>query len=150
MHQERDYASCARALGEKIAALTSREERMRLTVEVLWAHLQDKRVAWLGFYELTPGGDSMLLRVCRPKPACSPIGMHGACGQVFLSAKPLVVRDVKDLGPNYVACDPLLGADGLGRIGLLRDLSRTAAYIGSAPKWCITGRSRRRLRAASA
>ncbi|MGP1309791.1 MAG: GAF domain-containing protein, partial [Phycisphaerales bacterium] len=42
----------------------------------------------------------------RDKPACSPIGMHGACGKCFLSGETLVVRDVKDLGPNYVACDP--------------------------------------------
>ena len=42
----------------------------------------------------------------RNTPACSPIGLHGACGQAYLSRQPLVVRDVAALGENYVACDP--------------------------------------------
>jgi len=51
-------------------------------------------------------GEGMVLGPRRDKPACSPIGMHGACGQAYLSRTTLVVRDVKDLGENYVACDP--------------------------------------------
>ena len=48
----------------------------------------------------------MTLAAREPKPACSPIGLHGACGQSFTSAKPLVVKDVAQLGAGYIACDP--------------------------------------------
>lgn len=48
----------------------------------------------------------MVLVARRDKPACSPIGMHGACGRGLLSKRPLVVRDVTALGAGYIACDP--------------------------------------------
>ena len=48
----------------------------------------------------------MILGPSRNKPACSPIGLHGACGQALLSRATLIVRDVKELGDNYIACDP--------------------------------------------
>jgi putative methionine-R-sulfoxide reductase with GAF domain len=48
----------------------------------------------------------MTLAARRPKPACSPIGVHGACGQCLLAGRTLVVRDVRDLGEGYIACDP--------------------------------------------
>ena len=58
---------------------------MQVFVDVLWDALHGPR---------------------RDRPAGSPIGMHGACGQAFRSGRPLVVRDVKELGENYIACDP--------------------------------------------
>ena len=82
-----------------------RPERMRAAIGVLWAGLKDTGVSWVGFY-LHEAGEELVLGPREPKPACSPIGLHGACGQVFASRKPLVVRDVRELGENYVACDP--------------------------------------------
>ncbi|MFH0981341.1 MAG: GAF domain-containing protein [Planctomycetota bacterium] len=58
-----------------------------------------------GFY-LHEGGDELVLGPRRDQPACSPIGLYGACGQAFRRQKPLVVRDVRDLGADYIACDP--------------------------------------------
>lgn len=48
----------------------------------------------------------LVLAARAPKPACSPIGLHGACGRSLRTGRPLVVRDVRDLGVNYIACDP--------------------------------------------
>jgi putative methionine-R-sulfoxide reductase with GAF domain len=48
----------------------------------------------------------MILVVREPKPACSPLGLHGACGQCWSSGRSLVVTDVANLGAGYVACDP--------------------------------------------
>jgi len=48
----------------------------------------------------------MTLGPRRDKPACSPIGLHGACGQAALAGHSLLVRDVRALGVNYIACDP--------------------------------------------
>lgn len=78
---------------------------MKQFCDVLWSALHPSGISWIGFYEKAVG-DEMVLVSCRDKPACSPIGMHGACGRAFLTRKPLVVRDVKDLGENYIACDP--------------------------------------------
>ena len=99
--RQRDYAHLAMFL----RAQGSREATMAATVDVLWEALASTGVSWLGFY-LHASGDELLLGPRRDKPACSPIGLHGACGQAFRSGTPLIVRDVADLGPNYIACDP--------------------------------------------
>jgi putative methionine-R-sulfoxide reductase with GAF domain len=78
---------------------------MQKVVDVLWEALKDTGVSWVGFYS-HQGGDELVLGPRRDKPACSPIGLHGACGQVFTSRQAMVVRDVAELGENYVACDP--------------------------------------------
>lgn len=83
-----------------------REARLQAFCDALWPALSPTGVSWLGFYTAREGDEEMILAARRDKPACSPIGMHGACGRCFLSKQPLVVRDVKDLGVNYVACDP--------------------------------------------
>ena len=82
-----------------------REQRMQVFVDAVWNALHDQGVSWVGFY-LDHDNDELVLGPCRNKPACSPIGMHGACGQSFRSGEPLVVRDVADLGAEYIACDP--------------------------------------------
>ncbi len=82
-----------------------RQERMRAVVQVLWDALRETGVSWVGFY-VHEGDDELVLAAREPKPACSPIGMHGACGRVFLTGSPLVVYDVRELGENYIACDP--------------------------------------------
>jgi putative methionine-R-sulfoxide reductase with GAF domain len=60
--------------------------------------------SWVGFYQL--GDGEMTLGPRRDKPACSPIGLYGACGQAALSGRSLIVPDVRELGENYIACDP--------------------------------------------
>ncbi len=102
-----------------IPADAPRIDRMRAVVDAIWSAFRareagDRGVSWVGFY-LAPGQaldgdtarpDEMILAVREPKPACSPIGLHGACGKCFLTHTPLVVTDVRALGEHYVACDP--------------------------------------------
>lgn len=86
-----------------------RDEAMRRFVEIAWREYAAEGVSWVGFYEDQPEApfeDRLVLRCGAPKPACSPIGLHGACGRALTSAMPLVVHDVADLGANYIACDP--------------------------------------------
>jgi len=83
----------------------NRVKRMRAFVDTLWDHLAETGVSWIGFY-LPDDEGGLVLGPSRDKPACSPIGLHGACGRAFLEKRSLVVRDVADLGENYVACDP--------------------------------------------
>lgn len=93
-----DIAARIRHSGDRVV-------RMQAVVDALWGALHDKGVSWVGFY-LHEGGDELVLGPRRDKPACSPIGLHGACGRAFLSRQPLVVRDVAELGSSYIACDP--------------------------------------------
>jgi putative methionine-R-sulfoxide reductase with GAF domain len=94
---------------DKIASVVPstgpREQRMRAVVDALWDGLYETGVSWVGFY-LPEGESELVLGPSRNKPACSPIGLHGVCGQAFTGRKPIVVRDVRELGQNYVACDP--------------------------------------------
>ena len=98
----RPYNTLAKRFGELRG---TRDERMRAFVDLAWDAMHPTGVSWLGFY-LHQGKDELILGPRRDKPACSPIGLHGACGQAFLSRQPLVVRDVAELGANYIACDP--------------------------------------------
>ena len=94
---------------EKLAASLAdlsgdRTARMQSVVDALWDALHVTGVSWVGFY-ICEGGKELVLGPRRDKPACSPIGLHGACGQAFTLRRPLVVRDVSELGDNYIACD---------------------------------------------
>jgi L-methionine (R)-S-oxide reductase len=105
---ERPYHEIASGLHEIASGLQGegdRTARMQAVVDRLWQDLETLGVSWVGFY-LKSAGDELVLGPSRNKPACSPIGLHGACGQVFLSGQPLVVKDVRDLGAGYIACDP--------------------------------------------
>jgi putative methionine-R-sulfoxide reductase with GAF domain len=82
-----------------------RHTRMQAVVDALWDALAPTGVSWAGFY-LHAGGDELILGPRRDKPACSPIGLHGACGRAFLTETPLLVQDVRELGAGYIACDP--------------------------------------------
>jgi putative methionine-R-sulfoxide reductase with GAF domain len=85
------------------------ETRMRLFVNALWELLAPTGVSWAGFYLDQPGQPDdrrLILGPCRDKPACSPIGMHGVCGQALRFGTTRIVADVHELGANYVACDP--------------------------------------------
>ena len=87
----------------------SRQARMQAVVDALWQAFADQGYSWVGFYldqPHEPDDRRMILGPCRDKPACSPIGLHGACGRALLSRQTLIVRDVAELGENYIACDP--------------------------------------------
>lgn len=100
---ERDYAPIALALN---GVGGDRAQRMRSFVDTVWRFTKDHGVSWVGFYTKVDDADEMVLGPARDKPACSPIGMHGACGQCFLKHRPYLVHDVHNLGAGYVACDP--------------------------------------------
>jgi L-methionine (R)-S-oxide reductase len=93
-----------RQIAECMVADGTFEQRMETVVDHLWNLLKNTGVSWVGFY--LPDGEQMVLGPCRDKPACSPIGLHGACGQAFTKAEPIVVQDVAELGEGYIACDP--------------------------------------------
>ena len=117
-HGPRHYAD----IRLNISGDSSRDERMRRFVDALWEAFGDdepsKRYpapfSWVGFY-LGPGesfegttasAEEMILAHRLNKPACSPIGLHGACGRAYLERGALVVADVARLGEKYIACDP--------------------------------------------
>ncbi len=91
-------------LVERIRPDGDRTQRMQAFVDVVWDAMHDAGVSWIGFY-LSNGDSELVLGPRRDKPACSPIGLHGACGQAFTSVQTLVVRDVAELGEGYIACD---------------------------------------------
>ena len=81
----RDYAAITRALPANIQTM-SLEQRMRAVADALWNALHDKGVSWVGFYvdhSDQPDDQRLILGPCRNKPACSPIGLHGVCGQTL-------------------------------------------------------------------
>lgn len=103
-------------LAESVRTLNGdRSGRMHAVADLLWDALHPVGVSWIGFYEIAgPGNDhgaepggAMILAPHRDKPACSPIGLHGACGRAWRERVSLVVNDVASLGEGYVACDPL-------------------------------------------
>ncbi|MBL0926601.1 MAG: GAF domain-containing protein [Phycisphaerales bacterium] len=105
----RDY----RAVLDRIAGrYSTRDEAMRVLVDALWEAFgggtaaEGRGYSWVGFYFKPPLVDEMVLGPRRDKPACSPIGLHGACGRCWRERVSLVVPDVKSLGEHYVACDP--------------------------------------------
>ena len=100
---ERDYKQVAMALSDVSG---NRHRRMHEVCDVLWRFFKDFGVSWVGFYEKDPDAEQMILGPSRDKPACSPIGLHGACGQAALTKTTLVITDVAKLGEGYVACDP--------------------------------------------
>ena len=95
--------------GDVVDPEQERQILMKVFIAATWPRLKEHGVSWIGFYQAdlpTPHTTSMLLAAREPKAACSPIGLHGVCGNSFTSGKPIVVRDVTQLGDNYIACDP--------------------------------------------
>ncbi len=93
------------ALAREISPGLDRAAAMAAFCDAAWKHLSAAGVSWIGFY-VHEGGDELILAARRDKPACSPIGLHGACGRAFREKRPLIVRDVAALGASYIACDP--------------------------------------------
>ncbi|MHC4989716.1 MAG: GAF domain-containing protein [Planctomycetota bacterium] len=86
-----------------------RQSRMQQVVDRLWPTLSTRGVSWLGFYLEQPDEPEdrrLVLGPHRDSPACSPIGLHGVCGQAIRTGLTRIVEDVKTLGDQYVACDP--------------------------------------------
>lgn len=102
----RNYDQIGQDLDRAISSAQTRDERMQVFVDVLWPALSPTGVSWLGFYTRDGDADEMLLQARRDRPACSPIGLHGACGQSCTTRTTLIVTDVANLGEGYVACDP--------------------------------------------
>ncbi len=75
-------------------------------LDIAWSALEPTGVSWIGFYRTADDERSMLLEQCRDRPACSPIGMHGVCGQAAKTGRTKIIEDVAALGEDYVACDP--------------------------------------------
>lgn len=123
---ERDYA----ALRPSVRGGSDHASSRRRFLEQTWAAFGDpsptpdrRTVSWIGFYERDPSDASQMLLLDRePKPACSPIGLHGMCGRGMIDAAAIIIDNVRTLGPNYIACDPrdqselvipVFGADGV-------------------------------------
>ena len=107
MNEERwqSYERATEAICLAMGDGMDQASRIKVVVDVLWEEFGEGcPVSWVGFYRLGEG--EMVLGYCRDKPACSPIGLHGACGKVGLSGESLIVRDVRELGGAYISCDP--------------------------------------------
>jgi putative methionine-R-sulfoxide reductase with GAF domain len=105
----RDYDHLCAVVCAALSADKSHTQRMRILADLIWQHYHDQGVSWVGFYidhPDEPDDRRLVLGPHRDKPACSPIGLHGACGQALVSKQIMIVRDVRELGPNYIACDP--------------------------------------------
>jgi len=106
MRYDRDYMKIAGKVKASANGDQTTEERMARVIDVLWEELKGQGLAWVGFYKITDDKKEMLL-VCRqPKPACSPIGLHGVCGKAWKERKAQIVPDVHALGGDHIVCDP--------------------------------------------
>ncbi len=117
-------------LAEAVSPEGSPEARMRQVIDVLWRGLEASGVSWVGFYVTkasAPETERLVLGPCRDKPACSPIGLHGVCGQALRFGRVRVVPDVQELGEDYIACDPQDRAEIV--IPLLDEQSRSWAVL---------------------
>ena len=97
------------AVIDELKPTGSRDQRMHAVVDTLWSSFHDLGYSWVGFYIDNPHESDdcrLVLGPCRDKPACSPIGLHGVCGQSMRTKKPRIVEDINELGENYIACDP--------------------------------------------
>lgn len=100
---DREYEPVALALNHVAG---DRVRRMREVTDTLWRFFRHHGVSWVGFYTITEDHESMVLGPSRDTPACSPIGLHGACGKTWRTKRPMIIGDVVNLGPEYIACDP--------------------------------------------
>lgn len=105
----RDYDAVVERLEASALGGATLDIRMQTVVDALWEAFSAEGYSWVGFYladEQASESERLVLAARRDKPACSPIGLHGVCGQGYASRRTVIVRDVVDLGEAYVACDP--------------------------------------------
>lgn len=79
---------------------------MREIVEELWDQFAGSPYSWCGFYFYSPDGSQLVLGPHRDKPACSPLPLHGVCGEALKTGRTQIVPDVKALGDKHIECDP--------------------------------------------
>ncbi len=115
------YGAVAKRLAAQLRPGATRKERMQATVDALWSAFSEQGMSWCGFYLPDESRQQLLLGPRRDKPACSPIELHGVCGRAFREKAAVAINDVKELGWDYIACDPrdrsevavpILAADG--------------------------------------
>lgn len=105
----RDYQQLESSVRALIAGAADLNDRMQIVVDAVWNACAAHGVSWVGFYleDADASEDSRLvLGPRRDKPACSPIGLHGVCGAAYVTRSIQIVRDIRELGDSYVACDP--------------------------------------------
>ena len=101
----RPYEQVAAAL----SASGATEHRMQAVADALWEVMRDKGVSWVGFYldrSDATGERCLELGPYRDKPACTPIGLHGVCGQALRFGRSRIVHDVTEIEDEYITCDP--------------------------------------------
>lgn len=99
------YEKAAAAIDAAITPAMDSTARMKVIVDALWDEFGAHRpMSWVGFYLM--GDREMVLGPRRDKPACSPIGLNGACGIAAMMGSTFIVPDVRELGESYIACDP--------------------------------------------
>lgn len=98
----RDYG----AVRPVFTRAADRDARLQAVVDSLWEAFESRGYSWVGFYAIDAAKESMILTHRQPKPACSPIGLHGCCGRSWKEQRSIVVHDVAALGNGYIACDP--------------------------------------------
>ncbi|MCA9295689.1 MAG: GAF domain-containing protein [Phycisphaerales bacterium] len=117
-------------------------------VDAIWDAFAEQGVSWVGFYlfdESQPAETPLVLGPRRDSPACSPIGLHGVCGQAFAGRMIRIVDDVALLGADYIACDPrdiseivLPACDGDRVWGVLDLDSRSASTFDETDARALT------------
>ncbi|MBC23795.1 MAG: hypothetical protein CMJ32_07780 [Phycisphaerae bacterium] len=103
---DRDYDELVRLISSSIDEAV---DPMSHLVELAWSQLQSSSVSWLGFYHLDEqtGHRQMLLGPHMDRPACSPIGMNGACGRALEDQRTILIEDMAQIDPDQVIpCDP--------------------------------------------
>ncbi|MFM1803851.1 MAG: hypothetical protein RL136_730 [Planctomycetota bacterium] len=104
------YESLARHARDVAQRFNEPADRLDPLSGLLWDALSTRGLSWVGFYILPDMGieapHELVLAARRDKPACSPIGLHGACGQSLLEESVRLIEDVALLGEGYIACDP--------------------------------------------
>jgi putative methionine-R-sulfoxide reductase with GAF domain len=101
----RDYD----AVAARLSPHGSRHDRMQRVADALWDAFHEQGVSWVGFYLDQPDAPDdrrLVLGPHRDKPACSPLAMHGVCGQTVRFRTTRIIEDVSALGADYIACDP--------------------------------------------
>ena len=132
----RDY----QAIAARLTPEGSESQRLQRVADALWEGMKNQGVSWVGFYIAQPEEPEdrrLVLGPHRDKPSCSPLGLHGVCGQAMRFRTARIIADVTELGDDYIACDPrdrseiaipLLREDGTCCIVLDLDSFEPAAF----------------------